>query len=84
MVKEFKYHLLALKSVIKAIESSNWRINGLIASPLIGPAGNHEYLIWISKKQLKEFLVNEEFLHKLVKRTLGSVSYTHLTLPTKG
>ena len=71
VVKEFKYHLLALNSVIRAIESSNWRINGLIASPLVGPAGNHEYLIWISKTQLNEFLVNEEFLHKLVKRTLG-------------
>ena len=71
VVKEFKYHLLALNSVIRAIESSNWRINGLIASPLVGPAGNHEYLIWISKTQLNEFLVNEEFLHKLVKRTLS-------------
>ena len=71
VVKDFKYHLIALNSVIRAIESSNWRINGLIASPLIGPAGNHEYLIWISKTQLNEFSVDEEFLHKLVKRTLG-------------
>ena len=71
VVKEFKYHLLALNSVITAIESSNWGINGLIESPLVGPAGNHEYLIWISKTQLNEFLVNEEFLHKLVKRTLS-------------
>ena len=71
VVKEFKYHLLALNSVITAIESSNWGINGLIESPLVGPAGNHEYLIWISKTQLNEFIVNEEFLHKLVKRTLA-------------
>ena len=71
VVKDFKYHLLALNSVIRAIESSNWRINGLIASPLVGPAGNHEYLIWISKTQLNEFLVDEEFLRKLVKRTLS-------------
>ncbi len=71
VVKEFKYHLLALNSVITAIENSNWGINGLIESPLVGPAGNHEYLIWISKTQLNEFLVSEEFLHKLIKRTLG-------------
>ena len=58
-------------SVINAIESFNWRINGLIASPLVGPAGNHEYLIWISKTQLNKFLVNEEFLHKLIKQTLN-------------
>ena len=71
VVKKSKYHLLALNSVINAIESFNWYINGLIASPLVGPAGNHEYLIWISKKKLNEFLVNEEFLHKLVQQTLN-------------
>jgi len=71
VVKEFKYHLLALNSVISAIENFNWRINGLIASPLVGPAGNHEYLIWISKTKLNEFSINEEFLHRLVKQTLN-------------
>jgi len=71
VVKESKYHLLALHSVINAIELLNWRINGLIASPLVGPAGNHEYLIWISKKKLNQFSVNKEFLHRLVKQTLN-------------
>ena len=71
VVKESKYHLLALHSVINAIELMNWRINGLIASPLVGPAGNHEYLIWISKKKLNQFSVNKEFLHRLVKQTLN-------------
>jgi len=71
VVKESKYHLLALNSVINAIENCNWYINGLIASPLIGPAGNHEYLIWISKIKLTEFLVNQDFLHKLVNQTLS-------------
>ena len=70
VVKEFKFHILALNSVIDAIKNLNWHINGLIASPLVGPAGNHEYLIWISKVKVNEFSVNEEFLHKLVKQTL--------------
>jgi len=71
VVKESKYHLLALNSVISSIESFNWCINGLIASPLVGPAGNHEYLIWISKAKLKQFSVDKKFLHKLVKQTLS-------------
>ena len=71
VVKESKYHVLALKSVINSIESFNWRINGLIASPLVGPAGNHEYLIWISKIKLNNFSVNDEFLYELVKKTLS-------------
>jgi len=71
VVKESKYHLLALNSVINSIESFNWQINGLIASPLVGPAGNHEYLIWISKTKLNQFSVNEQFLYELVKQTLS-------------
>ena len=71
VVKESKYHLLALNSVINAIKSLNWRINGLIASPLVGPAGNHEYLIWISKTKISQFSINEEFLYELVKQTLS-------------
>ena len=71
VVKESKYHLLALNSVINSIENLNWQINGLTASPLVGPAGNHEYLIWISKIKLNEFFVDEDFLNKLVKQTLS-------------
>ena len=71
VVKEKKHHIFALQSVIDAMISLDWYINGLIASPLVGPAGNHEYLIWISKTQLNKFLVDEEFLRKLVKRTLS-------------
>ena len=71
VVRESKYHILALKYVINAMGSLNWHINGLISSPLVGPAGNHEYLIWISKEKLKEFSVDDEFLKGLVKQTLS-------------
>ena len=27
----------------------NGILKGIIASPLVGPAGNHEYLAWMSK-----------------------------------
>ena len=71
VVRESKYHILALKYVINAMGSLNWHINGLISSPLVGPAGNHEYLIWFSKEKLKEFSVDDEFLKGLVKQTLS-------------
>ncbi len=71
VVRDSKCHLLALQSVSNAIKSLNWSINGLIASPLIGPAGNHEYLIWFSKRKLKEFCFDNNFLHQLVKDTLA-------------
>ena len=70
VVKEKKHHLYALQSVINAIISQNWYVNGLIASPLVGPAGNHEYLIWISDRELVNASINQDFLEELVENTL--------------
>ena len=70
VVKEKKYHLFALQSVIDSILSLDWHINGLVASPLVGPAGNHEYLIWISDRELANTLIDQGFLDKLVENTL--------------
>ena len=71
VVKEKKHHLYALRSVINSIISQNWYVNGLIASPLVGPAGNHEYLIWISDRKLVNNLINQDFLKSLVENTLN-------------
>ncbi len=65
------YHISALKSTIEAMKSLSWEINGLIASPLAGPAGNREYLIWFSKRKIIEFPVSDKFLNQLVKQTLN-------------
>ena len=70
VVRSTKHHILALNSILREIKSLNWKINGLIASPLVGPAGNHEYLLWFSNKQLKEFSATDKYLNKLVKQTL--------------
>ena len=70
VVKEKKHHLYALHSVINSIISQDWYVNGLIASPLVGPAGNHEYLIWISDRELAKTSIDQGFLNKLVENTL--------------
>ena len=70
VVKGKKNHLYALQSVINSIISKDWYVNGLIASPLVGPAGNHEYLIWISDRKLVNALINQDFLEQLVNNTL--------------
>ena len=70
VVKETKHHLFALKSVIDSMISLDWHINGLVASPLVGPAGNHEYLVWISDRELSNTSIDHAFLNKLVENTL--------------
>ena len=56
--------------ISKLIIKNNCIVNGLIASPLKGPAGNHEYLIWISNKKLVNFSLNNQYINQLVKETI--------------
>ena len=51
VVRDSESHIYALNSVIKSASSLEWFPQGLIASPLTGPAGNHEYLLWLAFKK---------------------------------
>jgi len=42
----------------------------LIASPLVGPAGNHEYLAWMTLGSQSNEGINSEYIQNLVKETL--------------
>ena len=70
VVRKALYHIEAIESVIKAAEEFQWYIRALIASPLVGPAGNHEYLAWMSKSGLSNPKINSKFIENLVKETL--------------
>ena len=48
VVRNPKFHIEAIASVIYAAKNFQWNIKNLIASPLVGPAGNHEYLAWMT------------------------------------
>ena len=71
VVKDAKYHIEALDSVINYAKTKMWEINGLIASPLVGPAGNHEYLIWLSNKRIIDIVIDRKFIKNLVNETMG-------------
>ncbi len=47
VVRDPAAHSDAIAAVIAAAEAQNWYPAGLVASPLTGPAGNHEYLLWL-------------------------------------
>ncbi len=70
VVKNPKKHIEVLDSIINFFYRNQWEINGLIASPLVGPAGNHEYLIWVSSEKITNFSPTNEFINNLVNRTL--------------
>ncbi len=70
VVRKADYHIEAIESVIKAAEEFQWKIKGLLASPLVGPAGNHEYLAWMSKSGISNPIINRKFIENLVKEIL--------------
>ena len=70
VVRKVEYHIDAIESVINAAKELQWYIKDLIASPLVGPAGNHEYLAWMSKTGMTNQTIDSKFIEKLVKETL--------------
>ena len=47
VVRDPKAHADAITAVIAAASSLQWEPAGLLGSPITGPAGNHEYLLWL-------------------------------------
>jgi len=50
VVRDHSLHLEAIDGVAKESKKYGWHPKGVIASPLKGPAGNQEYLLWMDDK----------------------------------
>lgn len=50
VVRDPVAHADALEGVLAATTALDWPAAGLLASPITGPAGNHEYLLWLSPR----------------------------------
>jgi len=71
VVRNPKFHTEAIESVIIAAKNFQWNIKNLIASPLVGPAGNHEYLAWMTLGSKSNKSISSEYIQDLVKETLN-------------
>ncbi len=67
VVRDAKAHVDALHGVINCAINNEWKPRGLIASPLTGPAGNHEYLLWLGAHEAPDMPLVE----RVVKQTLN-------------
>ena len=47
VVRDPAAHVDAIEGVITAAMAEGWSACGVTASPITGPAGNHEYLLWL-------------------------------------
>ena len=64
VVRDHSLHAEAIKGVISESRKYGWYPKGLIASPLKGPAGNQEYLLWMGD-EVKENIEVEKFIDLL-------------------
>jgi 23S rRNA (cytidine1920-2'-O)/16S rRNA (cytidine1409-2'-O)-methyltransferase len=48
VVRDPAAHEAAIRGVLMAAETLGWQGRGLVGSPITGPAGNHEYLLWLA------------------------------------
>ncbi|WP_413443072.1 TlyA family RNA methyltransferase [Synechococcus sp. MIT S1220] len=51
VVRDQTAHLDAIESVLAAASELDWYPQGIVASPITGPAGNHEYVLWLATRQ---------------------------------
>jgi len=69
VVRDPAAHIDAITDVIEAAQPLGWKPSGLVASPLTGPAGNHEYLLWLTSYIDHE--VDTPTIEKVVSATLS-------------
>ncbi|MEB3199939.1 MAG: TlyA family RNA methyltransferase [Synechococcaceae cyanobacterium] len=70
VVRDPAAHADAIATVRDAAAELGWPAAGLLASPITGPAGNHEYLLWLSHTAPPLPLERQE-IEAVVSRTLG-------------
>ena len=71
VVRKPEYHTESIESVMNTAKKYSWNTRDVIASPLVGPAGNHEYLAWMCQRELSNSSINKKYIEKLVKETLN-------------
>ena len=64
VVRDHFLHAEAIKGVVQESKKCGWYPKGIIASPLKGPAGNQEYLLWMGD-EVNENIENEKFINVL-------------------
>jgi 23S rRNA (cytidine1920-2'-O)/16S rRNA (cytidine1409-2'-O)-methyltransferase len=71
VVRDPLAHQDAINQVIEASKAQHWHAAGLVASPITGPAGNHEYLLWLVDLDQAKPELDPEQIGAIVAKTLA-------------
>lgn len=53
VIRDPAVHRQVLVNVLGYAQSAGWSVRGLAASPLLGPKGNREFLVWLRKELIE-------------------------------
>ena len=73
VIRDAQAHQQVLEDVLGFAIQSEWNILGLVASPLLGPKGNREFLAWISKGMSRNRVYHPEEIKSLAEYVSGRV-----------
>jgi len=59
VVRDHSLHAQAIQGVAQESMKYGWHPKGLIASPIKGPAGNQEFLLWMSDEVNQELEIEK-------------------------
>ena len=77
VVRDPDDHTDAIAQVLQAAQKLGWKYKGLTFSPLTGPAGNIEYLVWLamdSQTSTPDLVTIKQLTHSAVSHFRGKVS----------
>ena len=68
VVKDIKVHYEVVKGIVDFAKSINLYPSGLSYSPIKGPEGNIEYLIYLTKQD-KNVDINDDIIHEVIEKS---------------
>jgi 23S rRNA (cytidine1920-2'-O)/16S rRNA (cytidine1409-2'-O)-methyltransferase len=91
VVRDPAAHVRAIGRVLEAAEALGWQGRGLTGSPITGPAGNHEYLLWLAssagdlrQEEGSRGPLHPEAIQAVVASTLSPASPVRPVAPAEG
>jgi 23S rRNA (cytidine1920-2'-O)/16S rRNA (cytidine1409-2'-O)-methyltransferase len=67
VIRDPEIHRQVLLDVLSFAQQEGFQIRGLVKSPLLGPKGNAEFLVWLDQAEIKE---GSEEIGQMVERVL--------------
>jgi len=68
VVRDPQIHRRVLLDVLAGAQEAGYSVRGLVPSPLKGPAGNVEFLVWLSTRRAGEPVPVEDLVAEAIKR----------------